>query len=248
MYDVTMYMRIYYINDLLYELLVVAYLRFHISVGPRGRVQNIFFGKVGVYVPCSEWRSQAFARGVWGMLPREIFLKWCNLVRFGVYFATIFVKKIVKILIFYIKIVKIVIFYIKIKDNALLSTNFRGVGAYSPDFLSLVRFGVFWSTFSVKFLFRKYYNYLNNIDICSVCEKLQATRAKVAPVNLIYGSHFSATGATYKVSQNMYCIVLYCIVLYCIVLYCIVLNCIVLYCIVLYYEALYWWPDWTAIV
>ena len=38
--------------------------------------------------------------------------------------------------------------------------------------------------------------------LCSVCKKLQATRAKVAPVNLIYGSHFSATEATYKVSQN----------------------------------------------
>ena len=37
----------------------------------------------------------------------------------------------------------------------------------------------------------------------SVYEKLKATRAKVAPVNLIYGSHFSATEATYKVSQNM---------------------------------------------
>ena len=37
----------------------------------------------------------------------------------------------------------------------------------------------------------------------SVYEKLQSTRAKVAPVNLIYGSHFSATEATYKVSQNM---------------------------------------------
>ena len=37
----------------------------------------------------------------------------------------------------------------------------------------------------------------------SVCEKLQATRAKVTPVNIIYGSHFSATEATYKVSQNM---------------------------------------------
>ena len=37
----------------------------------------------------------------------------------------------------------------------------------------------------------------------SVYEKLQATRAKVAPVNLIYLSHFSATEATYKVSQNM---------------------------------------------
>ena len=36
---------------------------------------------------------------------------------------------------------------------------------YSPDFLSLVRFCVFWSTVSVNFLFRKYYNYLNNIDM-----------------------------------------------------------------------------------
>ena len=37
---------------------------------------------------------------------------------------------------------------------------FRGIDAYSPDFLSLVRFGVFWSTVSVNFLLRKYYNYL----------------------------------------------------------------------------------------
>ena len=37
----------------------------------------------------------------------------------------------------------------------------------------------------------------------SVYEKLHATRAKVAPVNLIYGSHFSATEATYIVSQNI---------------------------------------------
>ena len=32
-----------------------------------------------------------------------------------------------------------------------------------PRFLSLVRFGLFWSTVSVNFLLRKYYNYLNNI-------------------------------------------------------------------------------------
>ena len=37
----------------------------------------------------------------------------------------------------------------------------------------------------------------------SVYEKLQATRAKVTLVNLIYGSHFSATEATIIVSQNM---------------------------------------------
>ena len=40
-------------------------------------------------------------------------------------------------------------------------------------------------------------------DALSVCEKFQTTRAKVAPVNLIYGSHFSATEATYKVSLKM---------------------------------------------
>ena len=33
-----------------------------------------------------------------------------------------------------------------------------------PDFLSFVRLGVFWSTFSVNFLLRKN-NYLNNIDM-----------------------------------------------------------------------------------
>ena len=43
----------------------------------------------------------------------------------------------------------------------------------------------------------------------SVYEKLQATRAKVAPVNLIYGSHFSATEATKygefcRICKNIY--------------------------------------------
>ena len=32
-------------------------------------------------------------------------------------------------------------------------------------FLVIVRFGVFWSTVSVNFLLRKYYNYLSNIDM-----------------------------------------------------------------------------------
>ena len=41
-----------------------------------------------------------------------------------------------------------------------------GIVAYSPDFLLIVQFGVFWSTFSVIFLLRKYiYKYLNNIDM-----------------------------------------------------------------------------------
>ena len=48
--------------------------------------------------------------------------------------------------------------------NELGDICFRGT-IYSPDFLSLVRFGVFWSTVSVNFLLRKYYNYLNNIDM-----------------------------------------------------------------------------------
>ena len=36
----------------------------------------------------------------------------------------------------------------------------------------------------------------------NVYEKFQAMRAKVAPVNIIYGSHFPATEATYEVSLN----------------------------------------------
>ena len=58
-----------------------------------------------------------------------------------------------------------VTFYIKIIASVLLRTIFRGIGAYSPDCLSLVRFGVFWSTVSVNFLLRTYYNYLNNMDM-----------------------------------------------------------------------------------
>ena len=44
-----------------------------------------------------------------------------------------------------------------------------GIGAYSPDFLSIVQFGVFWSTFSVIFLLRKYIKYFNNIDMIYCC-------------------------------------------------------------------------------
>ena len=60
----------------------VAYLGFHFGGG--GGVQNIF-GKVGV----SAWQSPAFVRGFGGMLSRENFKIWCNLVRFGEYFAKI---------------------------------------------------------------------------------------------------------------------------------------------------------------
>ena len=92
-------------------------------------------------------RSPAFARGFEDMLPREIFLKWCDLVCFGEYFVKFLSKK---------KIVKRFIFHTKIIDNVLLLTVFRGIGAYSPDFLSIAYFSVFWRTFSVNCLLRKY--------------------------------------------------------------------------------------------
>ena len=67
------------------------------------------------------------------------------------------------------------------------------------EFTSIIHTGIYW--------------FIENTTTCmvifhigiygSVHEKLQDTRAKVAPVNLIYGSHFPATEATYKVSQNM---------------------------------------------
>ena len=113
----------------------MAYLGFHF-----GGVQN-FSGKVGMFAwretPCSAWRSHAFARGFGGMLPRENFKKWCNLVRFREYFAKKFCQKI---------ILKIVIFYIKITDNVLLRTIFKGIAAYTPQIsyhlCDLVCFGV----------------------------------------------------------------------------------------------------------
>ena len=91
-------------------------------------------------------------RGVRGMLPRGNFKKWCNLVSFREYFAKFCQKNNFKNSHFYMNII----------DNVLLRTIFRGIGAYSPDFLSIVRFGVFWSKVSVNFLLRKYYNYLNS--------------------------------------------------------------------------------------
>ena len=45
--------------------------------------------------------------------PRENFYKWCNLVRFGVYFDQILSLKFFKNYHFYIKNLKIAIFYIK---------------------------------------------------------------------------------------------------------------------------------------
>ena len=55
----------------------------------------------------------ALLGGFGGMLPREIFLKWCNLVRFGVYFDLILASKNFKNYHFLYKNLKIAIFYIK---------------------------------------------------------------------------------------------------------------------------------------
>ena len=49
------------------------------------------------------------------------------------------------------KIVNIFIFCKKNNRECITThTIVRGIGAYSPDFLSIVQCGVFWSTFSVK--------------------------------------------------------------------------------------------------
>ena len=96
--------------------------------GPR------FFFQIWKYAcriaTCAHGEAMSFARGFGGMLPREFFFKWCNLVRFGVYFDQIlslknfknyhFLYKNFKNCNFYyflyknLKIVIFTIFYIKI--------------------------------------------------------------------------------------------------------------------------------------
>ena len=65
------------------------------------------FGNLHVAKPC------ALLGGFGGMPLQENFLKWCNLVRFGVYFDHILSLKNFKNFHFYIKKLKIAIFYIK---------------------------------------------------------------------------------------------------------------------------------------
>ena len=117
----------------------MAYLGFHFGGGGGSK---FFWKSVGICMARAAWRSHAFARGAIWCVSESILLKFCQKNN-----------------------LKKVIFYIKIADNVLLRTIFRGIAAYSPDFLSLVQFGVFWSTVSVNFFLRKYYNYLNNIDM-----------------------------------------------------------------------------------
>ena len=142
------------VNHFVFVSQPVAYLGFHF-----GGVQK-FSGKVGYLHGAKRHAARGEAPrllgGFGGMLPRKKKIKngaiWCVL-------ESILLKFCQK------NNFKKIIFYIKITDNVLLRAIIRGIAAYSPDFLSLVRFGVFWSTVSVNFLLRKYYNYLNNIDI-----------------------------------------------------------------------------------
>ena len=70
--------------DLYTTLPAVAYLGFHFGGGSN------FSGKVGEFA----WREATrLLGGFGGMLPRENFKKWCNLVRFREYFAKILSKK-----------------------------------------------------------------------------------------------------------------------------------------------------------
>ena len=66
-----------------------------------GGGQEIFFSDLGICMSRSDMLR--IARGFGGMLPRENFLKRCNLVRFRVYFDQILSLFFSKNAIFYIK-------------------------------------------------------------------------------------------------------------------------------------------------
>ena len=59
--------------------------------GIQGRPQDLAGGGKNFFPRFVNLHGEAmrFARGVRGHAPRENFLKWCNLVRFGVYFDQI---------------------------------------------------------------------------------------------------------------------------------------------------------------
>ena len=82
----------------------------------------------GAKLHASRGKATRLLGGFGGMLPRENFKKWCNLVRFGVHFAAILSKKFAKMFILYTKVIDIV----------LLGTIFRGIAAYSPECVFIV--------------------------------------------------------------------------------------------------------------
>ena len=63
----------------------------------RGGGPTLKFLGFWIYMPRSGMslaaKLRAFARGVWGHAPQEIFLKWCNFVRFEGYFNHFHGKK-----------------------------------------------------------------------------------------------------------------------------------------------------------
>ena len=65
------------------------------------------------FATCCAWRSHALCYGVSGACPPRNFLKWCNLVRFGVYFDQMLSLKNFKNYHFYIKNLKIATFLYK---------------------------------------------------------------------------------------------------------------------------------------
>ena len=84
-----------YLHDM-FEIKVMPY-RGVPRIWEGGGGQEFFFQIWEFAKPC------ALLGGFGGMLPREIFLKRCNLVRFRVYFAQILSLFFLKITIFYIK-------------------------------------------------------------------------------------------------------------------------------------------------
>ena len=86
------YISILYIN-IIYQYYIIIYINSGVSrISFRGGGVKFFSGKVGVFA----WREREATRslgGFGGMLSRENFLKWCNLVRFREYFAKILSKQ-----------------------------------------------------------------------------------------------------------------------------------------------------------
>ena len=108
-----------------------------------GGGSKYFLKSGGICIAQSE--ATRLLGGLGGMLPREIFKNgaiWCVL-------ENILLKICKKN-----KCKNILFLYKNNRKCIPAHTIFRGNGAYSADFLSIVQFGVFWSTFSVKFLLR----------------------------------------------------------------------------------------------
>ena len=104
------YLHVYYCNKFEVWCSYYVVLCIHSRGVPRiweGGGQEIFFSDLGICMSRSDMlrmaKPCALLGGFGGMLPREIFLKRCNLVRFRVYFDQILSLFFSKNAIFYIK-------------------------------------------------------------------------------------------------------------------------------------------------